>query len=171
MPEKNPVLDIKKPHFCVRLYEDMVKIDVKETVRNEIEEALENKPLLRETIGHILSVFVPLHIRLCNINSVDMDKTGKVKIHSPHHRDITLPLETKEAEILVEKMNKLIPEAKRKELERIMREEKLQKIAEERLETGHAAAPFVLQSPAVESPRLEEELEEAEEKEERREED
>jgi hypothetical protein len=171
MSETTAVLDIEKPHFSVRLYENMLKIDVKETVKYEIEEALENKPLLRETIGHILNVFVPLHIRLCDIDSVNMDKTGKVKIHVSHHRDVTIPLETKEARILVEKLNQLIPEAKRKELERLMSEEKLQKIAEEKLETGRAAAPYVLQSPAVESPRLEEELEEAGEKEEQKKED
>jgi Ser-tRNA(Ala) deacylase AlaX len=171
MSETNPVLDIEKPHFTIRLYANMIRIDVKDTVKNEIEEALENKPLLRETIGHILSVFVPLHIRLCHIGSVNMDKTGKVKINVTHHRDVTIPLETKEAETLVEKLNQLIPEAKRKELERIMREEKLQKIAEEKLEMGRASAPFVLQSPATESPKLEEELEEAEEKEGQRKED
>lgn len=171
MSETTAVLNIEKSHFTVRLYENMLKIDVKETVKNEIEEALENKPLLRETIGHILSMFVPLHVRLCNIDSVNMDKTGKVEIHVPHHRDVTIPLETREAKILVEKLNQLIPEAKRKELERVMREEKLQKVAEEKLETGRSSAPFVLQSPGVESPRLEEELEEAEEKEEQKKED
>lgn len=171
MSEKTAVLDIEKSHFTVRLYENMLKIDVKGTVKNEIEEALENKPLLRQTIGHILGMFAPLHVSLCSMDSVNMDKTGNVEIRVRHHRDVTIPLETSEAKMLVEKLNQLIPEAKRKELERVMREEKLQRIAEEKLEMGRASAPFVLQSPAVESPMLDEELEEAEEKEEQEKED
>jgi hypothetical protein len=88
MSEKTAVLDIEKSHFTVRLYENMLKIDLKETVKNEIEEALENKPILRETIGHILSMFAPLHVSLCSIDSVNMDKTGKVEIRVRHHRKI-----------------------------------------------------------------------------------
>jgi Ser-tRNA(Ala) deacylase AlaX len=171
MSETTAVLDIEKSHFTVRLYENMLKIDVKETVKNEIEEALENKPLLRETIGHILSMFVPLHVSLCCIDSVNMDRTGRVELRVRHHREVSIPLETREAKMLVEKLNQLIPEAKTKELERVMREEKLQKVAEEKLDTGRASAPFVLQSPAIQAPRVEEELEEAGEKEEQKKED
>jgi Ser-tRNA(Ala) deacylase AlaX len=169
MSERTAVLDIEKPHFTVRLYDDILKIDVKGTVKNEIEEALENKPRLRETIGHILSVFVPLHIRLCDIASVNMDETGKVKIDVTHHRDVTIPLETKEAKKLVEKLNQLIPEAKRKESERIRREGEFQKITEDKLELGRAAE--LLRSPAVEAPELDDELEGAEEKGEQEKED
>jgi hypothetical protein len=171
MSEKTAVLEIEKPHFTIRLYENILKIDVKETFKNEIEEALENKPVLKETIGHVLNVFVPLHIRLCDIDSANMDKTGKVKINIHHQRDVTLQLETKEAQILVEKLNQLIPDAKRREIERVMKEERIQKIAEERVEMGRASSSYVLQSPAVESSRSEEELGEAEKKEEQRKED
>jgi len=171
MPESSAILEIEKPQFTVRLYEDKLKIDVRETARNEIEEALENKPFLRETIGRILNMFVPLHIRLCDIDSVNIEKSGNVKIRISHHRDVTIQLEPQEAQKLVEKLNQLIPEAKRKELERVMREAKVQKTAEEKLESGRAAAPYVLQSPAVESPRLDEDLEEAEDKEAQKKED
>jgi len=171
MPESSVILEIEKPQFTVRLYEDKLKIDVRETARNEIEQALENKPFLRETIGRILNMFVPLHIRLCDIDSVNIEKSGNVKIRISHHRDVTIQLEPQEAQKLVEKLNQLIPEAKRKELERVMREAKVQKTAEEKLESGRAAAPYVLQSPAVESPRLDEDLEEAEEKEAQKKED
>ena len=40
MSDKTVVLEIDKPHFTVRLYENMLRIDLKESVKNEIEEAI-----------------------------------------------------------------------------------------------------------------------------------
>jgi hypothetical protein len=81
---------------------------LKGNFKNELEEALENKPILRETIGKILGIFVPLHIHLSNIDSVHMDEVGKIKVELPHHRSIMISLEHKEdAEKLVEKLNEL----------------------------------------------------------------
>jgi hypothetical protein len=139
MPGTTGVLEIDKPHFSVRLYENLLKIDLKGTVKNEIEEAVENKPLLRETIGSILGIFVPLHIHLSDIDSVHMDETGKVKIHLPRHRDIMIPLEPRDAKRLIEKLNQLIPKEKAKELERVMEERKLRKIVEEEREMERAS--------------------------------
>jgi hypothetical protein len=62
MPTANTVLEVEDPHFTIRLYEDLLKIDLKGSFKNEIEEALENKPVLKETIGRVLGIFVPLHI-------------------------------------------------------------------------------------------------------------
>ena len=113
MPRTIKVLDVENPHFTIRLYEDLLKIDLKGSFKNEIEEALENKPVLKETIGRILGIFVPLHIRVSEIDSVHMDETGKIKVSLPHHRNIVIPLERKEdAEKLVEKLNQLISNAK-----------------------------------------------------------
>jgi len=122
MPEAVAVLEIDKPHFTIRLYENLLKIDLKGSFKNEIEEALENKPILRKTIGGILGIFVPLHIRLSDIDSVHMDETGKLKIKLPLHRDIIIPLENNDAERLADKLNLLIPKAKKQEWERIIRE-------------------------------------------------
>lgn len=83
MSETDLVLEIDHPHFIIRVTNDLLRIDVKGNVKNEIEEALENAPGLRETIGSILSVFAPLHIRLSDIDSVKMEKTGEVKIALP----------------------------------------------------------------------------------------
>lgn len=130
MSETTVVLEIDKPHLIVRLYENLLKIDLKGTVKNEIEEALENKPILRETIGRFLGIFVPLHIHLSDIDSVKMDEKGRVEISLPRHTDIVVPLEPKDAKILVDKLNELIPIEREKELERIMKEQKLQKIEE-----------------------------------------
>ena len=87
MPRAIKVLEVENPHFKIRLYEDLLKIDLKGSFKNEIEEALENKPVLKETLGSILGIFVPLHIRISDIDSVHMDETGKIKVSLPHHRD------------------------------------------------------------------------------------
>jgi len=121
MPEAIAVLEFDRPHFTVRLYENLLKIDLRGSFKNEIEEALENKPILKETFGSILGMFVPLHIRLSDIDSVNMDETGKIKLKLPLHRNIVIPLERKDAEKLVYKINQLISDAKKKDLERIVR--------------------------------------------------
>jgi hypothetical protein len=113
MPRAIIVLAVENPHFRIRLYEDLLKIDLKGSFKNEIEEALENKPVLKETVGRILGIFVPLHIRVGEIDSVHIDETGKIKVSLPHHRNIVILLERKEdAEKLVEKLNQLISKAR-----------------------------------------------------------
>jgi hypothetical protein len=125
MPEATAILEVDGPHCTVRLYENLLKVDLKGSLKNKIEEALENKPILKETIGGILSIFVPLHMRLSDIDSAHVDKTGKLKIDLPHHRNILIPLERKDAQRLVDKLNELIPRAKKQELERIIRKRAL----------------------------------------------
>jgi len=171
MPEDPPVLEIDEPHVTIRLYENVLKIDLKGTTKNEIEEALENKPVLKETLGNILGLFVPLHIRLTEIHSAKVNAAGKVKLDLHHHRDITVPLEEKEAEKLVDKLNELIPKAKERELMRMIREARSQKMADEQLELGRAANPGITQAPAVETPEVSDDMEKGEEKEEQEEED
>jgi len=172
MPEKTPVLEIGSPHFTVTLSREMLKIDLKGTLKNEIEEAFENKPILRQTIGNVLGVFVPLHIHLSDIDDVRADESGKVKIALPRHRDITVPLQPEQAKKLVRKLNDLIPEAKRQALLRAMREQKLQKIGEERLEMGRVGgATFPTLGSSDMDTEVSEGLAEAEEKEEQKKED
>jgi hypothetical protein len=106
-------LEVENPHFTIRLYEDLLKIDLKGSLKNKIEEALESKPVLKETIGRMLGIFVPLHIRIREIDSVHMDEIGKIKVSLPHHRNVVIPLERKEdAEKLVEKLNQSISRAR-----------------------------------------------------------
>jgi hypothetical protein len=103
------VLKIENPHFTITLYGNFLKIDLKGSLKNEIEEALENKPVLKETLGHILGIFIPLHISVSEITSVSMEETRKIKISIRHHRDVVLPLERKEdAEKLLEKLNQAV---------------------------------------------------------------
>jgi hypothetical protein len=142
MPEKIKILEVKNPHFTIKLSDELLKIDLKGSFKNEVEEALEHKPILKETVGKILGVFVPLHILISDIDSVDLDETGKVTVNLPHRRDVVLPLEHIEnAEKLVEKLNQLISEARtekiKKNSEIKLAEKKLKKerLKEKRKET------------------------------------
>jgi hypothetical protein len=130
MSESGVILSIDKQHFTVRLYENSLKIDLKGSTRNNIAEALENKQILRETIGEVLGIFIPLHIHLSDIDLVRMDEAGRVEVSLPRHRNITIRLDAKEAKQLVDKLNQLIPKAKERELTRLMEKHKLRKIEE-----------------------------------------
>jgi hypothetical protein len=163
---ENLVMEIDKPYFAVRLYKDVLQIDLKGSFKNEIEEALENKPFLRITIGSLLGIFVPLHIRLSHIDSARIVNEGKVKLILPYRRDVLIPLAPKEAKRLVDNLNALIPVEKGKELERIIRERELQKMVEERRRVECAA----YKSPLL-APKLREELAKEEEREEQERED
>jgi hypothetical protein len=117
MPDTIKILVVKNPHFTIKLSDDLLKIDMKGSFKNEVEEALEHKPVLKETIGRMLGIFVPLHILVSEIDSVHMDETGKVTVNLPHHRSIVLPLEHKEnAQKLVKKLNQLISKARTEKL-------------------------------------------------------
>ena len=116
MTKSRMVLKLDNHHFAVRLYENLLKIDLKGSLKNEIEEGLENKPVLKETIGKIFGIFVPLNIQVDEIRSVNMDDTGKTTINLLNHRAVDLPFECKEdAEELVEKLNQMISIAKTRE--------------------------------------------------------
>jgi len=144
MPEPLAVFEVKEPHITVRLYENLLKIDLRGSFKNEIEEALENKPVLKETFGNILGMFVPLHIRLSDINSVHMDETGKVKVKLSLHRNIVIPLERDDGERLVEKLNQLIPKAKNQEIrERIMkRRARRKREKSKRVPSSYVTVPY-----------------------------
>jgi hypothetical protein len=136
MPKATEILRIVRPHFTVRVYETRLRIDLKGSVKNDIEEAFENTPVLGQTIGSILGMFIPLHVHLSDIDSVHMDKRGKVVLKRPRHRDVVIPLEPRDAKRLVDKLNQLLPAAKKKELRRIMEENKLQRREEVEHESG-----------------------------------
>jgi hypothetical protein len=128
MSSDTEVLKIDEPHFAVRVYENSLRIDLKGSVKDEIEDALENKPVLRERIGNILAVFVPLHVPLSDIDSAQMDKKGKITIKLPLHRDVVIQLEPENAKKLVDKLNQLAPGKKEKGREQIFSEQKSQRI-------------------------------------------
>ena len=124
MSQAKPILEIDDPHFTLRLYENWLWIDLKGNTKNEIVEALENKLILRQSIGNILDIFAPLHIHLSDIDSVHLDGLGKVKIVLPHRRDVTIPLAVNEAKKLVDTLNPLIVKEKEREAQRATEERK-----------------------------------------------
>jgi hypothetical protein len=135
------VMEIDKKNFSVMLYENWLKVEPKKSFVHELEEALEHKPILKDTVGEILHIFAPLHIRLSQIEKVDVHEKGSVRLAIPHHRDVTIPLKPEESKKLVDKLNELIPKEKEKELERILTERRLQKDAG--MEEGVERAPFI----------------------------
>ena len=169
MPKATEILRIDRPHFTVRVYENVLRIDLKGSIKNDIEEAFENTPVLKQTIGSILEMFMPLHVHLSEIDSVRMDEKGKVVIKVPRHRDVVIPLEPRDAKRLVDRLNQLVPAAKEKELRRMIKEHRLQKIekAEHELADQKLSLPVGGGQFPIPQPRgvLEEEKREAEQQE------
>ena len=115
--EKLAILSFEKPDFIVRLYEYLLEVDLKDGIRKELEALLEARESLKESLGFIFQTVVPLDVWLKDIESVSIDKKGGTKIIAPHRKDITIPLRRDESEKLVDKLNELIPTAKKKDLE------------------------------------------------------
>ena len=114
------VIEVDDPHFTIKLSDSLLIIDLKGSFKNDLEEAIENKPVLKETIGKVLGIFVPLHIRVSDIDSVHLDENGKIKVSLPHHRDIVIPLEHKEdAEKLFENLNQLVSKVEAEKIQEI----------------------------------------------------
>jgi len=127
LPDKPAVFMIDKPHFQVKLQSDLLKVDLKEGARAEIDKLVGNRPALRDTLGWMFQTIVPLDVHLWQIEKVTVEPAGKVSITIPHRRDIHIPLEPLEAERLVEKMNELIPIEKERRVEREMAEQAAEK--------------------------------------------
>jgi len=128
MPKTVTFLQLEDPYFTITLSNSLLKIDLRGSFKNDLEEALENKPVLKETIGRMLSVFVPLHIRVSDIDSVHMNETGKIKVSLSHRRNIVIPLERKEdAGKLVENLNQLISRAETEKIQEIKARRKAEK--------------------------------------------
>jgi len=123
MSSRDLVLVIKKPHFTVKLHESVLEVDLKEGLKKELEDVLEARPILRENLGFLFQTVIPLDVALKHIESVGVDKKGRVKISIPHRRDIVIPLSQSESKKLVDKLNELIPIEKQRELERLQASE------------------------------------------------
>ena len=135
MSAEDVVMEIKKPHFTVRLRERSLEVDLNEGVRKELEDVLEAKSALRESLGFLFQTIVPLDVDLKDIESVKVDK-GQIKIVIPSRRDLAIPLKPGESKRLVEKLNELIGLEK----ERVLRDEEESKRTRRALETKISAA-------------------------------
>jgi hypothetical protein len=134
------IMAFDKPHFSVKLYETLLKVDVKEGAMKKLEGFVESNPHLRESLGLLFQMVVPLDVLLKNIDTVRLSDEGKVQIVIPHRRDLHITLEKDEAEKLVDKLNELIPVEKAKEADRIMTSSKVEReSAEQRAESSFMA--------------------------------
>jgi len=121
------IMAFDKPHFSVKLYETLLKVDFKEGARKRLESFVESNPHLRESLGLLFQMVVPLDVPIKNIETARISEEGKVQIVIPHRRDLHFILEKDEAEKLVDKLNELIPVEKAKEAERIMTSSKVER--------------------------------------------
>jgi len=108
MATEDIVMVIKKPHFTVKLHKTLLEVDLKKGIKKELEDVLEAKPILRESLGFLFQTIIPLDVPLKDIQSVQVDKKGQVKVIIPSRRDIVIPLKLNESKRLVEKMNEWI---------------------------------------------------------------
>jgi hypothetical protein len=134
MSGEDAVMTIDKPHFVVRLYTTLLKVDLKEGVRKDLERLLEARPAIRDSVGLLFQTAIPLDVRLRDIKSVGLDKKGRVKIDIPSRRDLTIPLDGEEAGRFIDKLNELIP----KEKERAIRDTEEAKRTERDFESRRA---------------------------------
>ena len=148
MATEDLVMVIDKPHFTVKLHQSLLEVDLKSGIKKELEDVLEASPALRENLGFLFQTIVPLDVPLRDIESVDVDEKGHVKIVIPLRRDIVIPLESKESKRLVEKLNELIPIEKARfakllieaeKARRILEREKAEAVEHERREEGRRA--------------------------------
>jgi hypothetical protein len=134
MSDEDAVMTFDKPHFVVRVYSTLLKVDLKEGARRELEKLLEAKPAFRDSVGLLFQTAIPLDVRLRDIRSVGLDKKGRVKVDIPSRKDLIIPLDENEAERLIDKLNELIS----KEKERAIRDMEEAKRAEEAFEPRRA---------------------------------
>jgi hypothetical protein len=112
--EKDPILVIEKPDFIVRLHKDWIDVDLKEGGKAKLEHTIEKDPLLRKTLGVVLQSKIPSDVKLCDVESVEVNGKGQLKLVIPRHVDIVLPLGVDEANRLACELKGLIPLAKTK---------------------------------------------------------
>jgi hypothetical protein len=112
--EKDPILVFDRPDFVVRLHEDWIDVDLKKGGKAKLERIIEKDPLLKKTIGFVLQSTIPSDIELCEIDRVEVDDKGQLKLVIPRHVDIVLPLGIDDSNRLANELKDLIPLAKEK---------------------------------------------------------
>jgi len=150
MVTKDLVMLIDKPHFTVKLHRGLLEVDLKGGVKKKLEDFVEATPTLRGSLGFLFQNVIPLDVPLKDIESVELDKKGRVKIVIPNRRDINIPLEADESKKLIDKLNELIPIEKQRETDRILaasrraneiEREKARAISESRHDKWKAGGP------------------------------
>ena len=133
MATEDIVMVINKPHFTVKLHKTLLEVDLKKGIKKELEDVLEAKPILRESLGFLFQTIIPLDVPLKDIQSVQVDKKGQVKVIIPSRRDIVIPLKLNESKRLVEKMNEWIAVEKDRAIRDLQEAEKTRKAYEPKI--------------------------------------
>jgi len=113
MTTEDVVMVIDKPHLVVKLHKRMLEVDFKKGMKKELEDVLESKPILRQSLGFLFQTAIPLDIPIRSIESVEVNETGQVRIVIPRRKDIIIPLKPKESRTFVMKLRKLMDIEKR----------------------------------------------------------
>jgi hypothetical protein len=87
---------------------------LKEGGKAKLERIIEKDPVLRKTFGFVLQAAIPSDVHLSDIDSVEVDGKGQLKLVIPRHVDIVLPLGVDDANKLACELKDLIPLAKTK---------------------------------------------------------
>ncbi len=132
MTSKETVLVIEKPYLTVKLHERLLEVDFAEGMRKELEDVLEVRPALRETIGFLFQTAIPLDVEIKDIESATVDKKGQVKVAIPFRKDLVIPLKPEESKRLVEKLKELIPKEKARAIKEQQESERVKGAAEPR---------------------------------------
>jgi hypothetical protein len=120
------IMVIDKPLFTIRLHQDLLEVDLKEGAKKRLEDFVEANPMLRGSLGFLFQNVVPLDVALKDIDSVEADEKGRIKIAISHRKDIRIPLEPNESQEFIGKLKELILAEKKKEIERILALDKRQ---------------------------------------------
>ncbi len=108
MTSNDLVMLIEKPHVKVKLHQQVLEVDLTEGLRRELEDLVEAKPALRQTVGFLFQTIIPLDVPLKDIETTTFEEGGLVRIIIPHRRDLTIPLTADESKPFLIKLDQLI---------------------------------------------------------------
>ena len=108
MTTDDVVIFIEKPHIRVKLSPRMLKVDLTDGARKELEDLVESREALRYTLGFLFQTLIPVDVPLKDIESTSLDNQGRVKIVIPHRKDLTIPLQPEESKTLLAKLDQAI---------------------------------------------------------------
>jgi len=102
------VMLIEKPHVTVKLHERVLEVDLTGGFKKELEDIVEARPVLRQTVGFLFQTIIPLDVPLKDVETTTLDERGRVKIVIPHRRDLVIPLTPDESKPFLIKLDWLI---------------------------------------------------------------
>lgn len=120
MSTEDLIMVIDKPLFTIKLHQNLLEVDLKEGAKKKLEDFVEANPTLRGSLGFLFQSVVPLDVALKDIESVEQDENGRIKIAIPHRKDISIPLEPNESEKFIGKLKELVLAEKKREIERML---------------------------------------------------